>query len=296
MCKNTKRYYEEYESPFFRLRSQKKLANLLFASLSTVQIMARSDECYSDFETPKAAGGFRTISAPNSHLKSIQRRIADLLQRISPPNYLFSPVAGRSYVDNAAIHKGATAIHTLDIQDFFPNCTANRVIWFFHKRMHCSIDVAAIIRGLVTKDGSLPQGSPCSPILSFLCYVDMWDEIATLVTHANCKMSVYLDDVTVSGLKVPKTLIWDIKKVLTKHGHAHNKQKERSKYLNPVEITGVIVRDEELQAPNRQHRAIHVLRRDLKLGRNSIGGVAHMKQQLCGRESQISQITAQNAP
>ena len=294
MSSHTKKKYGERDSPFFCLRSQNKLADLLFISKSTIRNLARSENCYSVFEKSKVSGGVRTISAPKSHLKSVQSRIAELLQRIKTPKYLYAPVTGRSYVDNAAVHRGAANIYLLDIEDFFPNCTANKVFWIFHKRMQCSLDVAAILCGLVTKDGSLPQGSPCSPILSYFCNMDMWQEIAESVKKAECHLSVYLDDLTVSGQNVSNALKWEIKKTLFKHGFRYNKKKERSKMINPAEVTGVIIHGYELEAPNRQYKAIYDLRQELNQGKVSNEDREALKAQLRGRESQMQQIASQN--
>ena len=177
MPKKHIKYYAEQDSPFYKLRSKAKLAGLLFLDVDKLKFLADSEDLYFDFPKKKRGGGFRSISAPRADLKIVQKRIAGLLQRITPPEYLFAPVCGRSYVDNAKRHLGANSVRHLDIEDFFPSCSANKVIWFFRKRMDCSADVAVLLRGVVTRHGSLPQGSPCSPILAYLCYVDMWEEI-----------------------------------------------------------------------------------------------------------------------
>jgi hypothetical protein len=115
-----KALYTEKDSPFFRLRTKKKLADLLFTS--TAKLKAITQECglYLAFQKPKKnGGGMRDIEAPRHDLKRLQKRIAELLQRIAPPDYLFAPVGGRSYVDNAGRHLGARAFRLLDLQDFF---------------------------------------------------------------------------------------------------------------------------------------------------------------------------------
>ena len=295
MHKSSKNYHDERDSPFFRLRSQKKLADLLFVSKAKLQTLAREEGLYFVFSKSKSPGGVRKISAPRDDLKAVQKRIADLLQRIAPPDYLFAPVSGRSYVDNASVHEGSHSIRLLDIEDFFPSCTANKAIWFFHKRMQCSVDVATIIKGIVTREESLPQGSPCSPILAYLCYIDMWEEIAGIVDRADCTLSVYADDLTISGSTVPEASIWEIKTALRKHGHRYNAGKERSKRFKPAEITGVILRpDEGLHVPNRQHKALYDLRRHLTR-KGSSRDIARLNAQLCGRESQMKQITSGNS-
>ena len=293
MPKKPEKYHNERDSQFFRLRSRAKLADLLFISQAKLQKLAREQDLYTQFTKPKSSGGSREISAPRHDLKTVQKRIADLLQRIAPPDYLFAPVAGRSYVDNAAAHLGAHSFRLLDIEDFFPSCTANKVIWFFHKRMQCSPDVAAIIRGIVTREDSLPQGSPCSPILAYLCYVDMWEEVSQIVENAGCTLSVYADDLTISGETVPEAAIWEIKKVLRRHGHRYKASKERSKRGRAAEITGVILRPDRLHAPNRLHKRLHDARREL--GRaNSEEHKTALEAELRGREAQMNQITARN--
>ena len=290
MSKKTIRFHQERDSPFFRLKSRKKLADLLFVGLEKLESLARSEDLYHEFDKSKPSGGVRRISAPREDLKAVQRRISDLLGRTVPPDYLFAPVAGRSYVDNAAAHIGAASFRLLDIEDFFPSCTANRVIWFFGKRMQCSPDVSAVMRGLVTQNGSLPQGSPCSPILAYLSYVDMWEEISSIVETAGCQLSVYADDITVSGSAVPEAVIWELKKLLHKYGHNYQRSKERSRHRRPVEITGVIVRPDGLHAPNRSHKKLRDDRRELKDMRSG-EHKEKVKARVCGRQAQIGQIT-----
>ena len=163
------------------------------------------------------------------------------------------------------------------------------MIWFFLWRMECSPDISAIIKGFVCRIGSLPQGSPCSPILAYLCYVDMWEEISQIVGNAGCTLSVYADDLTNSWETVPEAAIWEVKKSLRKHGHSHNVSKERSKRLKPAEVTGVIVRPDGLRNPNRQYQKLHELRSQIdELG--SSDDEARLLAELRSREAQINQI------
>jgi hypothetical protein len=256
-----------------------------------LRTLADGDKRYYEFTKPKKSGGLRKISAPIEPLKAVQSRVADLLRRVTPPNYLFAPVPGRSYADNAAFHIGARSVRLLDIEDFFPSCTAKKAIWFLRSRMECSEDVAVILAHLVTFNGALPQGSPCSPILAYLCYVDMWDEIAKLVETCGCKLSVYADDLTISGVSVPEAQIWEIKKTLYRHGHRYARSKERSVRDKSVEVTGVVLLRAGVVAPNRQHAKIVKVRNELA----RTASVDHRKTlegQLRGRLAQVGQITA----
>ena len=293
MPKKGGRHYEERSGPFFRLRSRKKLADLLYKGQAQLEALARGDGLYTHFPKRKANGDFRLISAPRDDLKRVQARIAELLQRISPPDFLFAPVAGRSYVDNAAQHLGATSVRLLDILDFFPSCTGKKVYWFFHTRMQCSADVAGVMTGLVTHKGSLPQGSPCSPILAYLSYIDMWEAIAQIAKDADCTLSVYADDLTFSGITIPEAAIWKIKQALRKHGHQYNTVKERSRHKRPAEITGVILRPDGLHPPNRSRKRLREARLQLKQIQSGEQRAA-LEAQIQGRKVQMKQVAAGN--
>ena len=295
MPRKGEKHHGERDSPFFRLRARAKLAKLLHANRIKLESLAGDGGLYHQFPKPKTSGGVRLISAPRPDLKAVQARIAALLQRLAPPNYLFAPVSGRSYVDNAAAHLGAKAVHLLDIEDFFPSCTANKVIWFFHRRMQTSPDVAAILTGLVTLEGSLPQGSPCSPILAYLCYIDMWEEISRIVEEAGCTLSVYADDLTISGQMVPEVAVWEIKKVLRRHGHRYQAAKERSKCGRfAAEITGVILTPDGLYVPNRLHKHLHDSRGELKRTKSAEHRTT-LEARVRGREAQMRQIMSGNS-
>ncbi len=289
MSQVTRRRHKLTDSVFHKLRSKARLQRLLFTSATKFRQLSNSSDRYAEWERPKKSGGTRTIEAPPEDLKRIQSRIADLLSRIIPPDYLFNPVKGRSYVDNAARHLGAREFHLLDIADYFPSCTAKRVAWFFGTRMGCSKDITAILVNLTTRNGRLPQGSPCSPILAYLSHIDMWEEIEAEVDKRRCMFSVYADDITVSGDHVPGELIWSIKKIIKRHGFQLKRDKEASLVNSAADITGVIVQGKSLRLPNRQHEKLHNLKMEYQSMKR---GPARKKvmQRIRGRQSQTRQI------
>ncbi len=255
MVRNLSRHTIE-QSCLYKLSSRKKLAKILFTSERCLESLANVENRYSSFEMPKSNGGSRTIEAPYDNLKAIQKRIAVLLQRIEAPDYLMAPVRGRSYVHNAAAHIGSRAFCLLDIEDYFPSCTDKRVFWFFNKRMLCSPDAASILTKLTTFHGHLPQGSPCSPIIAYFAYVDMWEGINNIISGSSCRLSIYADDITISGDTVYERDVWAIKQTLYRHGHRYSRKKERRLVDKVADITGVIVSGNYLLLPNRQHKKL----------------------------------------
>lgn len=258
-------YHPLNQSCFYRLHNKRKLAEILFVSVRTVESFANAVNAYSCWDEPKKNGGVRRIEAPHENLKAVQKRIAVLLQRIAPPSYLMAPVKKRSYVHNAAVHLGSRAFRLLDIEDFFPSCSDKKVYWLFHKKMRCAPDVAAILTKLATFNGHLPQGSPCSPILAYFAYIEMWEEIHAIVSSSGCRLSIYADDITISGEMVYERDIWKVKQALHRHGHRYSQRKERSLVMKAADITGVIVSGSELLLPNRQHKKLAEVRRQRQI-------------------------------
>lgn len=248
----------------YRCGSKKKLLRLLQTTPTKLAELKAADSLYYRMEKPKKNGGARVVYAPRYDLKRIQARLNELLMRVEAPTYLMSPVRGRSNIDNAAVHRNASAHRLIDIEDFYPSCTAAKAAWFFGKVMCCPPDVVAILTWLTTRESSLPQGSPASPILAFLSYRDMWDEIAAIAERDGNMLTVYVDDVTLSGEVVLGQTLWDIKQTLQTHGHKTKVSKEESRRGTPVAVTGVILRKGALLMPNVQHQKRYELRKALE--------------------------------
>ena len=153
--------YPLHQSPLFKLRNRKRLAALLHISTAELRHLAKhADSLYSEFDVPKKTGGVRGVENPRRQLKLVQARIARLLGRIAPPDYLFCPVKGRCYVTNAAQHRGQRVVHCLDVRKYFPSTSSRRIYWFFHSVLGCEKDIAALLAKLASYRGHLPTGIP----------------------------------------------------------------------------------------------------------------------------------------
>jgi hypothetical protein len=295
-------YYQLKDSPFYNLAAKARLAALLRVSPATLAELSSGKPMYVRCwkhkklnqwlrNTPATdmADSYRPIDIPDPRLKSVQSRIATLLSRIQPPDFLFSPVKGRSYVENAARHIGSKAFWLLDVADYFPSCSANNVARFFHRDMRCSPDVTALLVKLVSLNGCLPQGAPCSPILAYYCNRPMWLAIEDSVKKGNCKLSLYADDLTISGDIVRKKMIWDIKKIVHGSGLRFKSSKEHSLIHSPADITGVIVKAEGTHLPNRQFKKLVDLKRQRAVAQNP-SDKAKLEKQIAGRIAQRRQV------
>lgn len=191
------------------------LAGLLRYSpsgLSFILYKIPSDRKYTTFTIRKKAGGDRQIDAPIPHLKALQRRLADLLyecateidkkeKRKNKLSHAFRK--DLSIISNARAHRARRFVFNLDLENFFPSLNFGRVRGFLMKNAHFKLPerVATIVAQIACKDGFLPQGSPCSPIVSELLTHFLDIRLVTMAARNDCSYTRYADDLTFSTNK-----------------------------------------------------------------------------------------------
>jgi hypothetical protein len=284
--------YPLNQSPLFKLKSRSKLAELLKLQNKQLRWLSKfSNELYKEKDRPKKDGsGLRHIEDPRKLLKQVQSRLASLLSRIEPPDYLFCPVKGRDYIKNAGQHRGNRVVRCLDVRKYFPSTSSRRVFWFFHTVLKCERDLAGVLTEISCFKGHLPTGSPLSPILSYFAHIDVWNAVANICTANDCTLTVYIDDVTVSGSKLTAKIMWDVKRAIHRSGLRYHK--EKFFVDGPSEITGVIVKGDVLMPPHRQHKKIRVSEKILKRESN-FTSAQKILGRLNGLKGQLNQIRAE---
>lgn len=221
---------------------------------------------YKTFTVPKKSGGVRTISAPSPELKLLQRRLSDGLQscweEINTNKKITKPIShgfrkGASIVTNASVHRGRRFVFNVDIKDFFDSINFGRIYGFFVKNRDFALteNVAKVLAAIACHEGKLPQGSPCSPVISNLIGQILDIRLARLARKHGCSYSRYADDLTFSTNKrvFPSEIAisnfdhsWAagaaLAKIIEKEGFQLNLKKTRMQYRNSrQEVTGLIV-------------------------------------------------------
>ena len=206
----------------------KDIAHILGVQPKTVSYLLYilpDAEKYRPFEIPKRNGGKRLINAPEPRLKMVQRRLANVLyeciaeaEKCAPPRRPLAHGFARPRVigtdasknkkrryalgifSNAAIHKNRRYVLNLDLEDFFPSLNFGRVRGFFikDKRFELNEKVATVIAQIACHRNELPQGSPCSPIISNLLGHLLDVRLFRLARKYKCTYSRYADDITFS--------------------------------------------------------------------------------------------------
>ncbi|MDF2370304.1 MAG: retron Ec67 family RNA-directed DNA polymerase/endonuclease [Rhizobiaceae bacterium] len=164
---------------------------------------------YRKFEIPKKNGGTRTINAPEKSLSLLQRRMGELLyecvtehQKIHPRFWHASHgfQKNRTIISNAEVHRRRRFVFNVDIENFFGTLNFGRVRGFFIHDKAFTLDpaIATIIAQIACHDNALPQGSPCSPVISNLIGNILDLRLLAMARDTRCTYTRYADDLTFS--------------------------------------------------------------------------------------------------
>lgn len=166
---------------------------------------------YRKFYIPKKSGGKpREILAPCPTLKAILHFVNVILRALYVPSpHAMGFIQGRSVRDNASMHVGKNYVFNTDLKDFFPSISQYRVCKNLqYKPFGFNEEIARVIAGLCCvvdgpgkeHKGYLPQGSPCSPILTNIVCQKLDKKLSNLARKHNLTYSRYADDITFSSM------------------------------------------------------------------------------------------------
>lgn len=164
---------------------------------------------YRQFEIAKKSGGVRIIHAPVPRLALMQSRLAELLydcareKKRQQNRFWFASHGfqqGRTIVSNAEVHRRKRFVFNIDLADFFGTINFGRVRGFFLRDDMFALEpkVATIIAQIACHNNALPQGSPCSPVISNLIGNILDSRLLALARDARCTYTRYADDLTFS--------------------------------------------------------------------------------------------------
>ena len=210
---------------------------------------------YKHFTIPKKSGGVRDIHAPVKGLKSMLTYLNVVFQAMyEPTEAAMGFVPGRSIADNASVHVGKYYVFNTDLKDFFPSIQQPRV-WAVLQLKPFSLnkELASVIAGLccmqdANGDGVLPQGSPCSPILTNIICRQLDRRLTGLAKRFNLKYTRYADDITFSSdynvFQDDSEFMTEFKRIIADQHFIFNDKKTRLQRSNErQEVTGLVVNE-----------------------------------------------------
>jgi len=201
-----------------------------------------SDNFYQEYRVPKSNGDYRILSAPSFNLKSIQRWILEnILYKYQVSDNANGFVLGKSIKDNAQSHVGKEVVVNIDIKDFFPSITFNRVFYLFYNSGYTK-EISYTLTELLTYNEVLPQGSPASPYLANIICNRLDKRLSGLSSKINASYTRYADDITFSGEASIIRYIKTLRNIIESENFSINEDKLRIQKQNSMqEVTGLIV-------------------------------------------------------
>lgn len=255
----------------------------------TVEALSAVKVEYHEFEIPKRDGRRRTISAPEGELMKAQRLVLRrVLGRLKAHPAAHGFERKRSIVTNAQAHAGKAVVARMDVEQFFPSTSRERVERFFRK-IGWSREAAGVLTRLCTWHGGLPQGAPTSPRLSNLVNYRLDVRLDAAAKGMGAVYTRYADDITFSfaggeGGKArnPKTgkvievagsaPVGSLRKLATEilkdegyEAHRRRKVSVRRRHQRQM-VTGLVV-NERVRLPRELRRRLRAMEHQLAAGR-----------------------------
>jgi len=221
----------------------------------------------------------RTIFAPSPNLKIIQKELSSWFYNSSKHifdanTHITGFIPNRSIIDNAKMHTDSEWVVNLDIEEFFPSTTTDMVkeALLEAQNKHPSKYSIDKLVELSTYQGSLPQGSPASPILANYVarkYIDKPIFEMGLQKY-DLKYSRYADDLTFStksksvDRRSLNSMINEIRNNMLKY-KINNKKINIKHRSQRQTVTGIVVNGEKLSIDHRTRKKIRAALHNRKI-------------------------------
>jgi hypothetical protein len=164
------------------------------------------------------------------------------MTRLTTDDAVYGFVAGRSALQAAAVHCNAHWVYSLDIENFFPS-TSQQKVTIALIDIGYPTHAAELISSLCCYLGNLAQGSPASPVISNLVFSPYDKQLRNIAQKTNSRFTRYADDIVFSGTEEPPpNLKQEVCKIITDAGWAISERKEKlSRLPHRLKVHGLLV-------------------------------------------------------
>lgn len=251
-------------------------------------LSSRTARYYRPFAIPHG-NKVRQIDCPVGVLKFIQARIKKRVLAGFPfPEPLHGCVAGRSPFTNAREHCDQSCVANLDLRQFYPSVTCRMVYDVWVDAFGFGHPIASLMTKLTTHGGHLPQGTATSGYLANLVLVPVVDRIKELAVSMGCRVTFYVDDITVSGARardVLGPLIVIVHGLGLSVGHGKTRVMDRGE---PQIVTGYTVNNRNRPSvPLAKREKVRELIHEVRVRRSLGEDVSRFQNSMRGRIAHI---------
>lgn len=201
---------------------------------------------YTHHKINKGNGTYRHIYAPNPKLKAKQNEILKQLYKNCPHPANHGFVPGKSIVTNASHHIGRSYVLSMDIKNFFPSVTTDKVVKLLTRFYPNQLENLPVF----LYKNHIPQGAPTSPYLANFALYDFDQDFSTYLESYNASYTRYADDITVSFDEAPvKDILNYVNGKLNKQNYYLSFKKTHLAHKSRRQkVTGIVV-NEKLSIP-----------------------------------------------
>ena len=202
---------------------------------------------YHKAKLPKKSGGYRNLSVPDEVLKSIQKRIAEVLL-IHMPVSLYAKAYrfASSTLRNAKHHVDKQVVLKLDILHFFDSIRYSTVKDKVFPEQIYAEPLRILLTMLCYHKDALPQGAPSSPAITNIILYEFDEQIGQWCRDRGIAYTRYCDDMTFSGDFDSAEVIQFVRLELKKMGFLLNEHKTRIQRPGQQQIvTGIVVNEKQ---------------------------------------------------
>lgn len=277
------------------LSEQTRLSTRLLYCLSM-----KTNRYYKIKSIAKRNGGSREISIPSYSLHIVQRWILKkILNKITSSDRAMAYRKGKDFGHKANAFYHAHTLYglSLDLKDFFPSISANKVYTIFSDLGYNNF-AATILTNLCTLNGKLPQGSACSPAISNIVCITLDKRLIGLCEKRSIRYSRYADDMYFScddKILLKKTAPI-ITKIIEDEGFVINEKKTHFHTpSNKKQITGITVIPTsiddsfELKAPRTMKQTIRA-----EIYTCLVSGKYELKDHILGEIAYVNYVEQEN--
>lgn len=237
-------------------------------------LIYRADEFYKVYSLAKKGSGkgVRTICQPSRKLKALQAWVLrNILDKLHSSPFSTGFEKGQSIKDNATPHVGSNFMLNIDLEDFFPNISANKIYTVFSS-LGYNQKIASALTKICCYKNNLPQGSPASPKLANLVCIKLDHRIQGYSGMRGIVFTRYADDITLSAqtlIKINKAKDF-LLSIVPNEGMIVNKSKiVISGPRRQKKVTGLIISHDSLGIGREKYREIKSKIHYLAVGRPS---------------------------
>jgi RNA-directed DNA polymerase len=221
-------------------------------------VLNRLGGFYRPKNIPKKDGSFRTLLIPRGRLRDLQQAInATILSKLDWPASVQGGVRGRSVRTSALAHVGKELVIAVDVKNFFPSVTPQRVEAIFGS-LGMATDVCGILVKLTTWNGQLPQGAPTSTALANLALARADARISGFCRQQEFTYTRYVDDITVSGSRRLLGFKNLLQRIVTEEGFQLKSEKTEIMPKGTRQMVTKVIVNQKLNLPREKRQELRL--------------------------------------